>query len=91
MSPSTPITPLATASDAAEVRAAMRSGDAALPASPVKRQAPRKGAGSSRGARSAPRVMRIPEPTPLATDMNMATPMNHCTLVGRSGVNASTR
>ena len=67
MRPTTPITPLATASDASAVMAATASGAVALPKSPVKRQAPRNGAGSSGGARSAPRVIRMPLPMPLAS------------------------
>jgi pimeloyl-ACP methyl ester carboxylesterase len=79
ISSSTPITPLANAIETAAVTALMASGAAALPTSPVKRQAPRKGAGFLWSARSAPRVMRIPLPTPFATDMNRAEAMNQPT------------
>ena len=66
------------------------SGAAAPHASVVNRNAPKKGAGFFRGARSLARVRLIPEPKPLPKPMTSAVIVNHTAADGRSCVNAKT-
>jgi hypothetical protein len=77
--------------DTADVIAARASGAAACPASAMVRNAPRNGAGSAFGARSAPSVKMTPLDNPFATPNSTATAVNHAALSGTSWVNASTR
>ena len=64
--PTTPTNPVASAREKAAVRPDTISGVRAPPASVRVRHEPRNGAGSSRGATSAPSVSRMPEDEPVA-------------------------
>ena len=60
------------------------------PKSLVKRNAPKNGAGFSGGARSLPKVSRMPEPTPLPSEKMIAHSYNHVTGSANERENAKT-
>jgi hypothetical protein len=79
--PSAPIVTPAALKPATAVIPDTSRGAAAWPASPVKRHAPRNGAGSRFGATSEPNVLRMPLPSPFANARKSATAMIPFSLV----------